>query len=70
MLRMVNLVDDDDSSRSTEVVAYRSGDQIMIAINVEGRCLARVFVPAIGNVKPVGAELAESWPRLVEGKRG
>ena len=65
MLRMVNLVDDDATVHAIEVVAYRSGDQIMIAINVGAGCLARVFLPVAGCCDPVGAEVVSSWPPMI-----
>ena len=68
MLRLINLVDDDDNSRPTEVLIYRSGDWLTITVNLEARCIARLVVPATGSFEEclgrIGIELAESSPLL------
>ena len=70
MLRLINLVDEEDGGRLIEVVVYRSlDDAIMIAINVEGGCLARLLLPATGSFEDsigrVSVELAESSPPVI-----
>ena len=66
MLRMVNHLDQDDLLSDVEVTIYRSGGQLVVAVQSSGLCVARVRLPVGSSgcelVGQVTAEVAAIYP--------
>ena len=64
MVRIINLTGATAPAREIDVVVYRSGDRLVVSINVEGECAARVSVPIepAPSAAKVTAQVAAEWP--------